>query len=89
MELERDPAKSEATFRVRGFDFAYASRILPGGQIETPDARLDYSEARIKATCQDWEQNRSVMEPAAQTLLKLVDREPEAALRASREPYAA
>jgi putative transcriptional regulator len=29
------------------------------------------------------------MEPAAQTLLKLVDREPEAALRALRDPRAA
>jgi hypothetical protein len=29
------------------------------------------------------------MEPAAQTLLKLIYREPEAALRALREPHAA
>lgn len=41
------------------------------------------------ATLRNWEQNRFVMEPAAQTLLKLVDREPEAALRALREPHAA
>lgn len=41
------------------------------------------------ATLRNWEQNRFVMEPAAQTLLKLVDREPEAALRALREPPAA
>jgi len=32
----------------------------------------------------NWEQNRFVMDPAAQTLLKLVDREPEAAVRALR-----
>jgi putative transcriptional regulator len=36
------------------------------------------------ATLRNWEQNRFVMEPAAQTLLKLIDREPEAALRALR-----
>jgi putative transcriptional regulator len=36
------------------------------------------------ATLRNWEQNRFAMEPAAQTLLKLIDREPEAALRALR-----
>jgi putative transcriptional regulator len=41
------------------------------------------------ATLRNWEQNRFVMEPAAQTLLKLVDREPEAALRALRRSAAA
>jgi putative transcriptional regulator len=40
-------------------------------------------------TLRNWEQNRFLMEPAAQTLLKLVDREPEAALRALRDPRAA
>jgi uncharacterized DUF497 family protein len=34
---------------VRGFDFAYARRILSGGRIETIDVRLDYGEVRIKA----------------------------------------
>jgi putative transcriptional regulator len=41
------------------------------------------------ATLRNWEQNRFVMEPAAQTLLKLIDRELEAALRALRGPQAA
>jgi hypothetical protein len=36
------------------------------------------------ATLRNWEQNRFVMEPAAQTVLKLIDREPEASLRALR-----
>jgi putative transcriptional regulator len=40
-------------------------------------------------TLRNWEQNRFVMEPAAQTLLKLIYREPEAALRALRQPHAA
>lgn len=40
-------------------------------------------------TLRNWEQNRFLMEPAAQTLLKLVDREPEAALRALRDQTAA
>jgi putative transcriptional regulator len=41
------------------------------------------------ATLRNWEQNRFTMEPAAQTLLKLIDREPEAALRALRPARAA
>lgn len=41
------------------------------------------------ATLRNWEQNRFVMEPAARTLLDLIDREPEAALRALRRPRAA
>jgi putative transcriptional regulator len=41
------------------------------------------------ATLRNWEQNRFAMEPAARTLLKLIDREPEAALRALRSPQQA
>ncbi len=41
------------------------------------------------ATLRNWEQSRFVMEPAARTLLNLIDREPEAALRALRGPRAA
>ena len=41
------------------------------------------------ATLRNWEQNRFAMEPAAKTLLTLIDREPEAALRALRGPQAA
>lgn len=36
------------------------------------------------ATLRNWEQERFVMEPAARTLLRVIDREPEAALRALR-----
>ena len=49
MEFDWDPAKSEATFRNRGFDFAYASRIFAGYRLETIDARADYGEVRIRA----------------------------------------
>lgn len=49
MEFEWDPAKSEATFRLRGFDFAYASRVFSHDRIETPDTRLNYGELRITA----------------------------------------
>jgi uncharacterized DUF497 family protein len=49
VEFEWDPARSEATFWARGFDFAYASRALSGNQFETIDARFDYGEARVKA----------------------------------------
>ena len=41
------------------------------------------------ATLRNWEQNRFAMEPAARTLLTLIDREPEAALRALRGAQAA
>ena len=40
-------------------------------------------------TLRNWEQNQFAMEPAAKTLLTLIDREPEAALRALRGPQAA
>ena len=41
------------------------------------------------ATLRNWEQNRFTVDPAAQTLLRLIDREPEAALRALRGPRVA
>jgi putative transcriptional regulator len=41
------------------------------------------------ATLRNWEQDRFVMEPAARTLLRVIDREPDAALRALRGPQAA
>jgi len=41
------------------------------------------------ATLRNWEQDRFTMDPAAQTLLRLIDREPEAALRALRGSQAA
>ncbi len=49
MEFEWDPAKSEATFRIRGFDFAYASRVFSGSRIETIDTRMNYGEVRVEA----------------------------------------
>jgi uncharacterized DUF497 family protein len=49
VEFEWDPAKSGATFRDRGFDFAYARRVFSGSRIETLDARTDYGEVRIRA----------------------------------------
>jgi putative transcriptional regulator len=38
------------------------------------------------ATLRNWEQNRFMIEPAAQALLRVIDREPEAALRALGRP---
>jgi len=49
VEFEWDPDKSEATFRQRGLDFAYAARLFAGDRIELEDIRADYGEARIKA----------------------------------------
>lgn len=49
MEFEWDPAKSDATYQARGFDFAYASRLFTMGWIANEDMRADYGETRIKA----------------------------------------
>jgi uncharacterized DUF497 family protein len=52
VEFEWDPDKSEATFRQRGFDFAYAARLFAGDRIETEDTRAEYGETRVKAVGQ-------------------------------------
>ena len=50
MRFSWDPAKSDANFRRRGFDFAFAARIFDGATWEREDARRDYGERRILAT---------------------------------------
>ncbi len=52
MEFEWDPDTSEATLRLRGFDFAYAARVFAGDRIETEDTRADYGETRVRAVGQ-------------------------------------
>lgn len=47
--FEWDEAKSEANFRERGFDFAYAALIFDGPTLEWHDMRRDYGERRIQA----------------------------------------
>jgi len=47
--FEWDDAKSEANFRERGFDFAYASLIFDGPTAQIDDRRADYGERRIQA----------------------------------------
>jgi uncharacterized DUF497 family protein len=49
MEFVWDPAKSEANFRVQGFDFAFATLIFDGPTLEVQDARRDYGERRMVA----------------------------------------
>jgi hypothetical protein len=44
-----DPGKSDANYRDRGFDFAFASLIFAGPTLEQEDARQDYGERRIIA----------------------------------------
>jgi uncharacterized protein len=44
-----DPAKSDANFRERGFDFAFATLIFDGPTLEVEDTRRDYDERRIVA----------------------------------------
>jgi hypothetical protein len=47
--LEWDENKSAATFRDRGFDFAFAARIFESDRLERIDERRDYGEQRILA----------------------------------------
>lgn len=47
--FEWDEDKSEANFRVRGFDFAYAVAIFDGPTLEKDDKRANYGERRIQA----------------------------------------
>jgi uncharacterized DUF497 family protein len=49
VQFEWDPAKSGATYRARGFDFAYASRIFTAAWTATEDRRAEYGEIRMKA----------------------------------------
>jgi uncharacterized DUF497 family protein len=44
-----DPKKSDANFRDRSFDFAFASLIFDGPTLEREDTRSDYGERRIIA----------------------------------------
>lgn len=46
--FEWDPEKSEANYRTRGFDFAYAALIFEGHTIELDDRRHRYGERRIQ-----------------------------------------
>lgn len=47
--FEWDAAKSETTLRLRGFDFAYASRIFESPTLEFADERRAYGERRVAA----------------------------------------
>jgi uncharacterized DUF497 family protein len=49
VDYQWDPAKSDRTYRERGFDFAYASRLFGSTWIEIADNRRDYGETRLKA----------------------------------------
>lgn len=46
MQFSWDPRKSEANRRVRGFDFAFASRVFEGTVVTDSDVRRDYGELR-------------------------------------------
>jgi uncharacterized protein len=83
VEFEWDPAKSEATFRDRGFDFAYARRVFSGSQIETVDARTNYGEARIRAIGQVGSDILTVVYPVRGSILRIIS-----ARRANREERA-
>lgn len=49
MRFSWDPEKSDANYRDRGFDFAFASLIFAGPTLEREDTRRDYGERRIIA----------------------------------------
>ncbi len=49
MDFEWDPAKSDATYSLRGFDFVYAVGVfLDGIRVEREDTRRDYGERRYQ-----------------------------------------
>lgn len=83
MEFEWDPAKSEDTFRDRGFDFAYARRVFSGSRIETADARTDYGESRIRAIGQVGPDILTVIYTVRGTILRIIS-----ARRANRKERA-
>jgi uncharacterized protein len=49
MEFEWDEAKSEWTYRQRGFGFDYVARMFDGPVLEAVDARRVYGEVRVQA----------------------------------------
>ena len=49
MQFSWDPEKSEENYRLRSFDFAFASAIFDGPTLERQDNRLDYGEVRVAA----------------------------------------
>ena len=49
MRFTWDPAKSEANYRERGFDFAFATLVFDGLTLERLDDRQDYGERRVIA----------------------------------------
>ena len=49
VEFEWDPAKSEATYSLRGFDFTRAAEIFAGRLLEWSDDRRPYGEIRMRA----------------------------------------
>ena len=49
VRFEWDKRKSEANFRQRGFDFAFASLVFDGPTLVAEDTRRDYGERRFVA----------------------------------------
>lgn len=50
MEIEFDPAKSNATLQIRGLDMARASDVFAGVTLTVEDNRKDYGEPRYITT---------------------------------------
>ena len=47
MEIEYDPAKRDATLRLRGLDMARADEIFAAEILTVGDSRVDYGETRL------------------------------------------
>lgn len=47
MDIEFDPAKRDATLRLRGLDFLDAPKVLAGRTYTLVDDRQDYGEERL------------------------------------------
>ena len=49
MEIEFDPAKRDATLKIRGLYMAHASDVFAGATLTVEDNRQDYGEPRYIA----------------------------------------
>lgn len=49
MQFAWDPAKSEANYRIRGFDFEFATLVFEGPILVVEDGRREYGERRFVA----------------------------------------
>jgi putative transcriptional regulator len=89
VRFDRDPAKDESSRQQLGFDFAALPPFRAVPNVRVIRARLGMTQDVFAkaigvplAKVRNWEQSRTSMDPAVQSLLRVVGREPDAASRA-------